>query len=71
MLVVGLLLGFLGALAVMVPAVVVLDRRAEARDRVRARVDQVPMPMPGAFERPRERVLTSARAAPVFDGTPE
>jgi hypothetical protein len=68
MFVVGVMVGAIGA---AFPLVVWLDRRDEARRRMAIRVDQRPMPMPGAYERVRPRVLTSAQAAPVFDGTPE
>jgi hypothetical protein len=65
-------LGFLlGGVAMLVPVViacVILDRRADARDRIRLRVDQCPMPLPGAYERPPERVLAGPTPSTVVDG---
>lgn len=61
----------LGAAVGFVPAAVacvILDRRDAARDRICARVDQIPAKMPGAYQPPAERALTGRPMHTVIDG---
>lgn len=57
MFVVGMVVGFLVALAPMVLALVILDRRAERRDRMLYRYGPMPVPaarnLPGPHDAPR------------------
>lgn len=64
--VMGVAFGFLPAAA----ACVVLDRRDESRRRVQARVDQIPVPLPGAYQRPVERALPGRRTHTVVEEDP-
>lgn len=59
----GIALGFIPLAAVCV----VIDRRAEARDRIQRRVDQIPVPLPGAYEPWAERALPGKRTHTVID----
>lgn len=61
---VGIALGFIPLSVVCV----VIDRRAEARDRVQRRVDQIPTPLPGAYEPWAERALPGRRTHTVVEG---
>ena len=44
-----------------------LDRRADARHRAQQRVDQIPVPLPGAYEPRAERALPGRRTHTVID----
>lgn len=62
---------FVGGLLMLLPVAAIcvwLDRRHDARCRITARVDQTPVPMPGAYERPPERILAGPPPRPVVDG---
>ena len=45
----------------------VLDRRDAARYRIQQRVDQTPVPLPGAYEPRAERTLPGRRTHTVID----
>lgn len=59
--------GILTGLAPAAVACVWLDRRDAARDRIRRRVDQIPVPLPGAYEPWAERTLPGRRTHTVID----
>lgn len=44
-----------------------LDRRDAARYRIQRRVDQIPTPLPGAYEPRAERALPGRRTHTVID----
>lgn len=62
------LFGLASALLPLTGLVVWLDRRDAARRRVQLRVDQMPQPLPGAYQRPPERVLAMPHPHVVVDG---
>jgi hypothetical protein len=65
--VVEFLLGFATALVPVAILCERLDRRSAQRYRIARRVDQIPQPLPGAYEPPAGRALTRTHPGVVID----
>ncbi|RZT87405.1 hypothetical protein EV383_4328 [Pseudonocardia sediminis] len=64
----GYVLGWMSALPCMFGLTWWLDRRDERRRRTTLRIDQTPVPLPGAYEPWSERSLPGVRTHTVVDG---